>query len=64
VIPPSGQAAGIKMVRIDWGDGSGFTQARQATHRYGRTGTFTVRVSATDRAGNARTVERSVHIGN
>ena len=39
------------------------TQARKATHRYGRTGTFTVRVSATDRAGNATAVERRITIG-
>jgi hypothetical protein len=63
VIPPTGQAAGIKSVRIDWGDGSAVTQARTASHRYGRTGAFTVRVSATDSAGNAATVERRIHIG-
>jgi hypothetical protein len=63
VIPPSGNAAGIKMVRIDWGDGSGFTDARKASHRYGRTGAFTVRVSATDRAGNVTAVERRIRIG-
>lgn len=63
VIPPSGKAAGIKYVRIDWGDGSGFTQARKATHAYGRTGSFTVRVSATDRAGNVVVAERVIRIG-
>jgi hypothetical protein len=63
VIPPSGNAAGVKYVRIDWGDGSGFEQARKATHRYGRTGAFTVRVSATDRAGNVVLAERVVRIG-
>jgi len=63
VIPPSGQAAGIKYVRIDWGDGGGFDQARTAKHTYGRTGAFTVRVSATDRAGNVAVAERVIHIG-
>ncbi|HWI75168.1 MAG TPA: hypothetical protein VNT55_24615, partial [Baekduia sp.] len=63
VIPPSGKAAGVKYVRIDWGDGSGFVQARKATHRYGRTGAFTIRVSATDRAGNVVVAERTIHIG-
>jgi hypothetical protein len=63
VIPPSGNAAGVKYVRIDWGDGSGFVQARKATHRYGRTGAFTIRVSATDRAGNVAVAERTIHIG-
>jgi hypothetical protein len=63
VIPPSGQASGIKFVRIDWGDGSGFAQARSARHSYGRTGSFTVRVSATDKAGNVAVAERVIHIG-
>ncbi|HWH94887.1 MAG TPA: hypothetical protein VNT03_13590 [Baekduia sp.] len=63
VIPPSGQAAGVKYVRIDWGDGSAFVQARKATHRYGRTGAFTVRVSATDRAGNVGLADRVIRIG-
>jgi hypothetical protein len=63
VVPPSGKAAGIKFVRIDWGDRSGVTQARKATHRYGRTGSFTIRVSATDAAGNATVVERHIRIG-
>jgi hypothetical protein len=63
VLPPSGKAAGVKYVRIDWGDGSGVTQARKATHRYGKTGAFTIRVSATDKAGNAVAVQREIHIG-
>ena len=62
VIPPSGNAAGIKYVRIDWGDGSGFEQARKASHAYGRTGAFTIRVSATDAAGNVVVAERTIHI--
>jgi hypothetical protein len=63
VLPPSGQAAGVKYVRIDWGDGSGYEQARKASHRYGKTGAFTIRVSATDKAGNAVATEREIHIG-
>jgi hypothetical protein len=63
VVPPSGNASGIKYVRIDWGDGSGFTQARKASHAYSKKGAFTVRVSATDGAGNAAVAEREIHIG-
>jgi hypothetical protein len=63
VVPPSGQASGIKYVRIDWGDGTGFAQARKASHRYGRTGSFTIRVSATDGAGNVTVGERRITIG-
>ncbi|WP_445151180.1 PKD domain-containing protein [Baekduia sp. Peel2402] len=62
VIPPSGQASGVKYVRIDWGDGSGYEQARTASHSYGRTGAFTVRVSATDKAGNSVATTRVIHI--
>ncbi|WP_027007048.1 PKD domain-containing protein [Conexibacter woesei] len=62
VIPPSGKAAGIRYVRIDWGDGSAFTQATKATHTYARGGTYTVRVSATDGAGNVAVAEREIHV--
>ena len=58
VLPPSGQASGI-----DFGDRKGFVQARKAAHVYGHTGAFTVRVSATDRAGNVTVAERRIHIG-
>jgi PKD repeat protein len=63
VLPPSGRAAGVKYVRIDWGDGGGSTQATKATHTYTKTGHFTIRVSATDNAGNAAAVEREITIG-
>ena len=62
VIPPSGKAAGIKYVRIDWGDGSAFAQARKLSHSYAHTGAFTIRVSATDNAGNVVVTERAIHI--
>jgi hypothetical protein len=63
VVPPSGKASGIQFVRIDWGDGSAFAQARSASHAYRHTGAFTVRVSATDGAGNVTVAERRIHIG-
>jgi hypothetical protein len=62
VIPPSGKAAGIRYVRIDWGDGSAFTQATKASHSYAKGGTYTVRVSATDGAGNVTVTEREIHV--
>lgn len=43
--------SGVKTVRIDFGDRRGAVLARSAIHRY-RHGTFTLRVSATDAAGN------------
>jgi hypothetical protein len=62
VLPPSGQASGVSYVRIDFGDGTPFVQAREAGHRYNRSGTFTVRVSATDKAGNVAVAERQIHV--
>lgn len=56
------KGSGIARTRIDWGDGTR-VDAGTATHAYARAGTYTVRVSATDRAGNARAVTRRVKIG-
>ncbi|HEY3019541.1 MAG TPA: hypothetical protein VGJ32_05075 [Solirubrobacteraceae bacterium] len=45
-------AAGLARIRVVWGDGSPpVLSAKTAAHRYPR-GTFTLRVSATDKAGN------------
>jgi hypothetical protein len=63
VLPPSGQAAGIAYVRIDFGDGTGYVEARKAVHRYRHTGSFDVKVSATDRAGNVGVATRRLRIG-
>ncbi len=64
VLPPSGQASGVAYVRIDFGDRSGIVQARKASHRYAKAGRhYTIRVSATDRAGNAVAVTRRIKIG-
>ena len=43
-------------------DGSGYEQARKASHSYDKTGAFTIRVSATDKAGNTVATEREIHI--
>jgi PKD domain-containing protein len=56
------RGSGIARVRIDFGDGTRVDE-RRATHRYGKSGAVTLRVSATDKAGNARTVTRRLHIG-
>lgn len=64
VIPPSGRASGVGVVRIAWGDGVTTTnpKGRKASHRYGRRGRVTVRVSATDRAGNAAVFRKRLTI--
>jgi hypothetical protein len=62
VLPASGKASGVKFARIDFGDRSGIVTARRASHRYGRSGSFTIRVSATDAAGNASATTRRIRV--
>ena len=57
---PSG--SGIKAVRIAWGDKTAAVSGRRAAHRYARGGKYTIRVSATDRAGNAVAVTRQITV--
>jgi hypothetical protein len=54
------RSSGVKVVKIDFGDGT-IVAARAAEHRYKR-GSYTIRVSATDRAGNAGVLTRDVRI--
>jgi hypothetical protein len=63
VIPPSGQASGIKAVLIDFGDGSAPVPLRKASHRYRHKGTYTIKVAAADKAGNTGVATRDVTIG-
>lgn len=61
VVPPGGRASGVAVVRIDFGDGVRVAR-RRASHRYGRKGRFTIRVSATDRAGNATVETKRIRV--
>jgi hypothetical protein len=63
VIPFHERASGVDHVRIDFGDGSKSVTAKKATHRYKHLGSFTIRVTAVDRAGNVGVSEREIHIG-
>jgi hypothetical protein len=60
------RTSGMRSVAISWGDGSadarGTTSVR-ARHRYGRSGSFALIVTARDRAGNVTTNRRTVVIG-
>jgi hypothetical protein len=56
------KASGLKVVRISFGDGSRAIAGRRAAHRYAHSGKVTVRVTAGDKAGNARTVSRRITI--
>jgi hypothetical protein len=55
-------ASGIAYVRIRFALGTPTVTARSAAHRYARRGSYTIRVSATDRAGNAKVVTRRIKI--
>jgi hypothetical protein len=56
------KASGLKVVRISFGDGSRAIAGRRASHRYAHSGKVTVSVTAGDKAGNLRTVERRITI--
>jgi hypothetical protein len=65
VLPPSGQASGVREVAIDFGEGGGVIKipSRKATYRFRHTGKHTIKVAITDRAGNIALVTRDVTIG-
>jgi PKD domain len=56
------RASGLKNVRISFGDGSRAIAGRRASHRYRHSGRVTVRVSASDKAGNVGTARRRITI--
>jgi hypothetical protein len=56
------KASGLNGVRISFGDGTGTIAALKAAHRYGHSGHMTVRVSASDKAGNVVAVTRRITI--
>ena len=53
--------SGLARIRVEWGDGTTQLTGAQAAHRF-RRGKFTVRVSATDKAGNAVVVTKRLTI--
>jgi hypothetical protein len=56
------QASGLNLVHIRFGDGSRTLTGLRAVHRYGHSGKFTVRLSASDKAGNATVLTRQLTI--
>jgi hypothetical protein len=56
------KASGLNLVRISFGDGTGTIAGLKAAHRYGHSGHVTVRVSASDKAGNVVAVTRRITI--
>jgi PKD repeat protein len=57
----SPRGSGVATVRIDFGDGTRVS-GRTATHRYAKSGSFTLRVTSTDKAGNAVAVTQRLRI--
>jgi hypothetical protein len=58
----SGSGLAPGSVRISFGDGAHAAKRGTAAHMYSHRGTFTVFVTASDRAGNRVTVARRVHV--
>jgi hypothetical protein len=56
------QASGLNLVRISFGDGSRTVVGTRAVHRYGHSGKVTVRVTASDKAGNVAALTRRITI--
>ncbi len=60
------RAAGVRSIVVSWGDrsrGAGATSGSlRTTHRYRRGGTYPLRITATDRAGNRRTSRKTLRI--
>ncbi|CAA9516299.1 MAG: hypothetical protein AVDCRST_MAG53-3092 [uncultured Solirubrobacteraceae bacterium] len=54
--------SGIRTIRISWGDKTRVVSGRRATHRYARGGKYTIRVSATDVAGNAVALTKRITV--
>jgi hypothetical protein len=64
--PPPGAAStvasGLASTQLRWGDGSHAQIGHTATHTYQRAGTYTVKVTVADRAGNKTVVTRRLTI--
>ena len=56
------KASGLDHVRISFGDGSRPSPGCKAIHRYGHSGKVTVRISASDKAGNVVAETRQITI--
>ena len=61
---PRGQVSGVAdgSTVVHWGDGRTSFGTRALAHTYRRGGAYTVRVSATDNAGNTRRLKRKVRV--
>jgi hypothetical protein len=63
--PPDGAASaasGLASTQLSWGDGGHGQIGHTATHAYKRAGTYTVKITVADRAGNRTVVTRKLTI--
>ena len=63
---PGRTASGVRSVVVSWGDrtrGARGSSSVRASHRYRRSGSYPLEITATDRAGNERTSRRTVRVG-
>lgn len=62
---PAARASGVAGLRVLWGDGTSLRRTRipgQLIHRYLRPGLYRLRVTVTDRVGNATSLTRLIRI--
>ena len=59
----AGPGVAVGSVQVAFGDGRGARRRAAVSHRYGRRGTYAVRVTAKDKLGVSSTVTRRVRIG-
>jgi len=63
VTTPGVVTSGIAEILLDWGDRTAVESIRRGSqHAYARPGRYTLRITATDRAGNRRTVKQVLRI--
>jgi hypothetical protein len=61
---PKGEVSGVKLgsVRVGFGDGRSAHGRALLRHSYTHTGSYTIVVSASDKAGNKATVRKRVRV--
>lgn len=60
--PPAVRTAGVRLISVDFGDGSEHSHSRSAAHRYAHRGTYTLKITVRDRAGNRTVLKRRLRI--
>ena len=61
--PNGALKTGLSHIVVSYGNGATARMTRKRTYRYPRTGSYTVTVTAVDRAGNTKAVTKRIRIG-